>query len=99
VDQQAKITVIALDQREFGELIGAVKNISADVFMSGANGYTPQYKIICEIADVSLKSRTGTRFPLKNGMLVNARIIVSKKSVMTIILEKLNFISKIYVGV
>lgn len=40
--------------------------------------------------DVNLKDKKGKEYPLKVGLQVDARIVLSKKTILKFILEKMN---------
>ena len=87
-DSEVKIRFPSLPYYEFGGVKGKILTIDPDI-SSTSNG-TAVFVIRSDMDKNVLVSKSGINFPLRIGLQVDARIIVSKKTLLKYVLEKLN---------
>ena len=82
---------VALPQSEYGIVKTNIEKISVDAKVSEEQG-TSYYTGICDIPVNSMQNKKGTSIDIKNGMLVQARIINREVSYFRYFLEKINIL-------
>lgn len=82
---------VSLPQREYGIVRSNLTDISVDAKVSEKEG-TSYYTGICDIPVTSMTNKKGNGIDIKNGMLVEARIINRKVSYFRYFLEKINIL-------
>ena len=85
---KVKMRFPGLPYHEFGGTEGTIITIDPDITHS-QNGEA-FFLIKATLENQSLTDKKGKRYPLKVGLQVDARIIISKKTILSYILEKLN---------
>lgn len=83
-----KMRFPSLPYHEFGGTEGNIITIDPDITKS-QNGEA-FFLIKTDMQDTSLKDKKGKEYPLKVGLQVDARIVLSKKTILKFILEKMN---------
>ncbi len=86
-DAQVKLQVDAYDYNYWGTLKGKVISISEDVFTDKG---MPYFRVLCSIDKTIMKMRNGTEGALKKGMTVNARFIVTRRSLYHLLFDNVN---------
>ncbi len=86
-DAQVKLQVDAYDYNYWGALKGKVMSISEDVFTDKG---MPYFRVLCSIDRTVMKMRNGTEGALKKGMTVNARFIVTRRSLYHLLFDNVN---------
>jgi HlyD family secretion protein len=90
IGQEVRYRFAALPYSDYGELGGAITNISSDARRdSGGNSY---YLIEGELSGDSLSGREGAQESVKVGMTAEARVITHTRKIVYWVLDKLNFI-------
>lgn len=89
--QSIKIRFKGLPVAEFGQLMGVISMVPADATGTGADG-APYYILEAVIDNPYLTSRRGDVVMIKPGMMAEIRIILSRKTVLQFILNKLHFL-------
>ena len=84
---------VSLPQSEYGIVKTNIKDISVDAKVSEKEG-TSYYTGECTIPLTSMKNKKGTTIDIKNGMLVQARIINREVSYFRYFLEKINILDE-----
>ena len=84
---------MSLPQSEYGIVKTNIKEISVDAKVSEKQG-TSYYTGECTIPLTSMKNKKGTTVDIKNGMLVQARIINREVSYFRYFLEKINILDE-----
>ena len=88
VGQNVKIKLDALNSNEYGKVKGKVTRIGADsLYDANQNSY---YQIDVEIPNNTVKSKKSETILLRPGMTGTARIVIKRKKMIKIILDKLN---------
>ena len=82
---------VALPQSEYGTIKSTLQNISVDAKVSEEQGAS-YYTGTCAINETSMKNKKGNAVDIKNGMLVQARIINREISYFRYFLEKINIL-------
>ena len=85
---KVKMRFPSLPYHEFGGTEGTIITIDPDITHS-QNGEA-FFLIKATLENQSLTDKKGKRYPLKVGLQVDARIIISKRTILSYILEKLN---------
>lgn len=88
INQDIKYRIDSLLYKEFGISTGIVNKISADISEDGT------YLIEGAINKLRLQSKSGNVEILKIGMESDIRIVTKKKSILRIVLEKLDFMNE-----
>ena len=91
VGQKTEYIIDAIPYDEYGKITGEILSVSADSIASESFG-TKYYVAQASMSDYSLTNKDGLIREVKIGMLFEAKSISGSKSVMTWLLEKLNFI-------
>lgn len=86
-DDKIQIEVVSLSRNEFGVIHSTIESISDDVVDDKKSG-KKYYVITCKLSQDRLISKKGEYVKLKNGMEVNASIIIDKMSYLEYILKK-----------
>jgi HlyD family secretion protein len=81
----------ALPYNEYGELDGAITNISTDVRTDSNSGQS-YYLVEAQLPDTVLYGRNQEPASIKVGMALEARVITKNVKIIHWVLEKLNFI-------
>lgn len=89
--QKIKIRFKGLPAAEFGQLQGRITMVPADASGSDAQG-SPFFMVEAEIDNPVLISRRGERVTIRPGMVAEVRIVLSRKTIMQFVLNKLNFL-------
>ena len=79
-----------LPPSRFGQLQGTISLIPADITVSSNN---PVFLVEADIPEPFLFANNGEKINLRSGLSAEARIIVSRDSVMKMILRKLDFVN------
>ena len=87
--QTVKLRFPGLPPSSFGQLQGIVSLIPADITISSN---TPVFLVEADIPNPYLFSNNGEKISLRSGLNAEARIIISRDSVMKMILRKLDFV-------
>lgn len=87
---EVKMRFPSLPYHEFGGAEGTILTIAPDVNKT-QNGEA-FFVIKTDLNKNCLKDKKGREYPLKVGLQVDARIIVSQKTVLKYVLEKMNFL-------
>lgn len=87
--QQVKYRFLALPYKEYGTLNGEIKVVAGDIFET--QDPSMSYKVEGTIEQAELYDKEGVPAQIKVGMLCDARIIVKRKKILYIVLEKLDF--------
>jgi membrane fusion protein, peptide pheromone/bacteriocin exporter len=85
---KVKMHFPSLPYHEFGGAEGTIITIDPDITRN-QNG-DAYFVILTDLDKKSLTSKKGKEYPLKVGLQVDARIIVSKKTILKYVLEKMN---------
>lgn len=88
INQDIKYRIDSLLYKDFGISTGIVNKISADISENGT------YLIEGSINKLRLQSKSGNIEDLKIGMESDIRIVTKKKSILRIVLEKLDFMNE-----
>lgn len=83
-----KMRFPSLPYHEFGGTEGNIITIDPDITKSQSG--EAYFLIKTDMQDTSLKDKKGKEYPLKVGLQVDARIVLSKKTILKFILEKMN---------
>lgn len=83
-----KMNFPSLPYDEFGGLSGEIISIDPDITKNTTND--AYFMVIASLPQSSLRSKKGKEFPLRIGLQVEARIIVSSKSILFHFLEMMN---------
>jgi len=79
--------IAAYPSREYGTMTGEVTFISADIKVNDSgNAY---YLMETTVAGEELRNRSGEKAALKVGMLCETKVVIERKSVLNILLEKM----------
>lgn len=90
IGQEVKLRFQGLPPSSFGQLYGSIKLIPADItIVSGV----PVFIVEADISEPYLYSKKGDQVKLRAGLSAEARIIVSRNSMLKMILKKLDFIN------
>ena len=82
-----KMQVDAFDYNMWGTLKGKVASISGDVFTDKG---MPYFRVLCSLNTTALRLRNGTEGQLKKGMTVQARFIVTRRSLFQLLYDDTN---------
>ena len=85
--QQARIMVDAFNYNDWGILEGRVTEIYDDVHYSDQGCV---YKLYCALDRDYMALENGYRRPLKKGMTVSVRFVVARRSLFSLVFERLN---------
>ena len=86
--QKVKIMIDALHYNEWGLLDATITEISDDMIVDDAsNAY---FRIRCKPEKTSLSLKDGTMANLKKGMSINARIVISRRSLYNLLFDKID---------
>lgn len=89
--QRIKYRFLALSYREYGELQGEIKTISADSRVDNLTGIN-YYLVEASVDRSTLASYKGDIAEIKAGMVFEARIITKTKKILVWLLEKINLL-------
>jgi len=84
--QKVSLQIDAFNYNEWGLLDATILDVSDD--MITANGSEPYFRVRCLPASVSLLRKGGIRAEIKKGMSFNARIIVTRRTLLRLLLDK-----------
>ncbi|MBR1638468.1 MAG: HlyD family efflux transporter periplasmic adaptor subunit [Treponema sp.] len=87
--QEVKLRFPGLPPSSFGQLKGKVSLIPADITV---NSNKPVFIVEAEIPEPFLFASSGERVNLRSGLAAEARIVISRDSVIKMILRKLDFV-------
>jgi HlyD family secretion protein len=85
-DQRVRIQVDALNQNEWGLLDASIIDISDDMIVESSSAY--YFRLRCRPELTYMELRNGVRADLKKGMSFTARIIVTRRTLFNLILDK-----------
>jgi len=86
--QKVRIMIDALHYNEWGLLDASITEISDDMIVDDAsNAY---FRIRCKPEQTTLRLKDGTMAKLKKGMSINARIVISKRSLYNLLFDKID---------
>ncbi len=83
--QAAKIQIDAFNYNQWGMLQGEIIDISEDFILVDN---TPVFLVKCKLIEKYLELENGVRGEIKKGMTVNARFIVTKRSLFQLLYQK-----------
>lgn len=86
--QQVKYRFLALPFKEYGTLEGKIQVVAGDI--TGIHNSVPSYRVEGSVEKVRLSDKKGVPAEIKVGMLCDARIVVKRKKILHIVLEKLD---------
>ena len=89
--QSVKLAVDGWEIQEDEEIIGTIEKISKDI-RTDLNSQTAYYIVTVSCKNKYLKSDNGEIKELKNGMKVNAKILIGKKQLIRYVFEILNIL-------
>jgi len=85
-NQKVRIMVDALHYNEWGLLDARIMEISDDMIVDNAsNAY---FRVRCKPEKTTLSTKNGAQADLKKGMSINARIVVSRRSLFNLLFDK-----------
>lgn len=90
-NEDVVLEFMSLPQSEYGVVKTNIKEISVDAKVSEKEG-TSYYTGECSIPVTSMKNKKGTNIDIKNGMLIQARIINREVSYFRYFLEQINIL-------
>lgn len=93
IGQKVKYRFLAFPYKEYGVMEGKIVNISKDIISNDEGNTT--YRVEGDIPDIKLNNKKGKEGIIKSGMLSEIRIVSKRKKILSIILEKLNFIEEL----
>ena len=91
--EEVVLEFVALPQREYGIIKTSIEKISVDAKVS-EDKETSYYTGVCSIPVTEMQKKKGTSIDIKNGMLVQARIINREISYFRYFLEKINILDE-----
>jgi HlyD family secretion protein len=87
-NQKVRIMIDALHYNEWGLLDARITEISDDMIVDDAsNAY---FRIRCKPEKTSLRLKDGTMANLKKGMSINARIVITRRSLYNLLFDKID---------
>jgi len=89
-DMSVKYEVAAYPSSEYGSMTGEVEFVSADLKANSEDG-SAYYVVETSIDNTNLYNKNGDKMDLKVGMQCETKIIVEQKSVLKMLLQKINF--------
>ncbi len=89
-DMSVKYEVAAYPSSEYGSMTGEVEFVSADLKANSEDG-SAYYVVETSIDSTNLYNKNGDKMDLKVGMQCETKIIVEQKSVLKMLLQKINF--------
>lgn len=89
--QKVEYIVGSISSVDFGKIYGTMTEISDDSFVDQSTGQK-YYKAIGTVPQIILTNNNGETRKLKNGMMVEVHAITGEKSILSWLLEKLNFL-------
>jgi HlyD family secretion protein len=87
-NQKVRIMIDALHYNEWGLLEARITEISDDMIVDEASH--AYFRIRCKPEKTTLRLKDGTRANLKKGMSINARIVVSRRSLFNLLFDKID---------
>ncbi|PRX20633.1 multidrug resistance efflux pump [Orenia metallireducens] len=91
--QKVKYRFLSLPYKEYGTLTGKLTKISSDATIGQQNNASLPYNVEATIGGTKLYDKKGQAEFIKTGMLSEVRVVVRRKKILYIVLEKLDFIS------
>lgn len=88
--QRVSYRFLALPFREYGALQGEIKEISGGAYPVEEGG-EPAYRIIATLEKTRAVNRRGEMVAIKPGMMGEARIVVGRRKMLFLLLEKIDF--------
>lgn len=88
---EVKYEVAAYPSSEYGTMTGEVEFVSADLKANREDG-SAYYVVETSIDSMNLYNETGDKLDLKVGMYCETKIIVEQKSILKILLQKINLL-------
>jgi len=86
--QRVRIMIDALHYNEWGLLDASITEISDDMIVDEAsNAY---FRIKCKPEKTTLSLKDGTMASLKKGMSINARIVITRRSLFNLLFDKID---------
>jgi len=90
-DMSVKYEVAAYPSSEYGSMTGEVEFVSADLKANSEDG-SAYYVVETSIDNTNLYNKSGDKMDLKVGMQCETKIIVEQKSVLKMLLQKINLL-------
>jgi len=90
-DMSVKYEVAAYPSSEYGSMTGEVEFVSADLKANSEDG-SAYYVVETSIDSTNLYNKNGDKMDLKVGMQCETKIIVEQKSVLKMLLQKINLL-------
>ncbi|MBK9392294.1 MAG: HlyD family efflux transporter periplasmic adaptor subunit [Bacteroidetes bacterium] len=87
-DQKVRIMIDALHYNEWGLLDAEITEISDDMIVDEASH--AYFRIRCKPEKTTLRLKDGTRANLRKGMSINARIVISRRSLFNLLFDKID---------
>lgn len=91
IDQVVEYSFSGISSTDFGKTYGKILSVSADSFVNQTNGQK-YYKATASIEETQLENSDGNIVNIKVGMIAEIRAIVGTQSVVSWLLDKLNFV-------
>jgi len=85
-DQKVRIQVDALNYNEWGLLNAEITEISDDLITE--DGSTAYFRIRCKPEKTFLSLKNGVKADLKKGMSLNARIVITRRTLFNLLFDK-----------
>jgi len=86
--QPVRIQVDAFSYNEWGMIEGEIIDISDDLFVEGNNGAF--FRVRCRLKNNTLSLKNGYTALMKKGMSINARIIVTRRSLFNLLFDRVH---------
>lgn len=82
-----KLQIDAFNQNDWGTLDGTIIDISGDILMADQS---PVYRVLCSLSKSYLTLSNGTRGELKKGMSLQARFILTERSLFQLLFDNID---------
>lgn len=82
-----RIQIDAFDQNQWGTIAGNIESISSDMILIEN---TPVFKVRCSINQTFLELSNGFKGQLKKGMTIQARFIISRRSLFQLLYDNMD---------
>jgi multidrug resistance efflux pump len=80
-----RMQIDAFDYNVWGMVAGKVKSVSRDIFFQAGQ---PLFKVLCETDSAVLQLKNGYKGTIKKGMTVQARFLVTKRTLFQLLFDK-----------
>ena len=97
--QKVRYRFEALPHREYGVSEGQIMSVGDDIagrtalYEPGKKQTELSYRAVADVEEIALTNKRGDRQEIKTGMTAEGRIIVDRRRILLLVLEKLDFIS------